>query len=195
MSRYSPLHFALDNDASLESIIALLEHGEFSIDNQVYWNSLTPLVLALNLQREDVALELIRRGADVNRTNPVGAGPLMIACRLNLMATASALVSAGAELEPEGRLGTLWWAAFGGHVVVVKQVLLWGSGHGIITARHTAEAQSHCGVVKLLDAWGSIQAVWVVSSIGEVRRVSKRSALKFLPKDLVRMVGSMLVCL
>jgi hypothetical protein len=83
---------------------------------------------------------------------------------------------------------------------MTRELLLWGADPLRLninrrTARTVAGLHGDGGVVKLLDSWGNIKAVWAVLAAGQVRRLGTRSALKFIPKDLVRMVGSVLVCL
>jgi hypothetical protein len=84
--------------------------------------------------------------------------------------------------------------AYRGHLPMVRAILSWGADpNGEDDIRETARAlakQDRQGVVKFLDACGSIL---VVRSAAEVRRLAKYSALKHLPKDLIHMVGSMLV--
>jgi hypothetical protein len=83
---------------------------------------------------------------------------------------------------------------------MVRELLLWGADPTRVgtlqhTARQIAVREGHGGVVKLLDAWGNVQVIWVVRSADQVRRLSAQSALRLLPKDLCREVGSMLVYL
>jgi ankyrin repeat protein len=156
----------------------------------------TPLLLAILKTREDVALELIRLGADVELANLFAHTPLQLASRLNLQATAHALVQKGADINGANMytLDTpLSDAALYGQVVMVHKLLSWGADPTRMnTEGKTARSWANGEVVKLLDAWGNIKAVWVVRSAGQVRRLSKLSALRLIPKDLCRMVGEML---
>jgi hypothetical protein len=193
---------ALRNRASMESIRVLMERPDFEIDCQAYGGcGITPLIAAFGMCREDVALELIRLGADVELSDQMDHSPLSLACKFNLHSTAEALVQAGADINRPSFLTIfipLGSAATNGHVSMVQKLLLWGSNPGQVgsllgdTVRAETNKLGHYGVVQLLDAWGSIQTVWVVRSAGQVRRLGTRSALKSLPKDLCRMVGSML---
>jgi hypothetical protein len=93
---------ALENGASLESIVALLDRGEFSLDLQEPDFGLTALLLVIAAPtREDAAMELIRRGANVNLAMGFGVTPMMAACYLNLHSIASALFQAGAQVDRE----------------------------------------------------------------------------------------------
>jgi hypothetical protein len=110
------------------------------------------------------------------------------------------LVKAGADIDKTAQFTSLGYAAIGGHVLMARELLLWGAdptrmGSHQETAHAAAVRQGHDGVVRLLDSWGNIQAMWVVRSAEQLRRLSVQSALRLLPKELCREVGSMLVCL
>jgi ankyrin repeat protein len=111
---------ALSMDASLESILALLDCGGFSLDLQQPPLNITPLLLAICQIREDVALELIRRGANVELPMLFGVTPLMGACTQNLRSTASALVCAGADVNRVAAWTPLVYAADEGHLLMVQ---------------------------------------------------------------------------
>jgi hypothetical protein len=190
---------ALESDASLETILALMQRGDFVIDSlpPAQFHGTTPLLTAIKKRRVDVALELILRGANVELTDQYGHTPLTRACFENLQSTARALVQAGADTERADKWTPLGYAAVFGHLSLVRMMLSWGADpNGVGTRRETARTVAdncgHGGVVKFLktSAWGSIL---VVRSAEEVRRLAKHSALKRFPKDLGRMVGSMLV--
>jgi ankyrin repeat protein len=106
----------------------------------------------------------------------------------------------GAAFDVPGFAGDtpLMHAARRGHLLVAHKLLLWGADPSRVddgggTARSWAEKGGHGGVVALLDAWRSVQAVWVVRFAGEVRRVAPRSEFKRLPYDMNRMLGKFLV--
>jgi ankyrin repeat protein len=156
------------------------------------------LHLAAFAGNTDEAQWLIDRGAEVDAPGKLGGSSLMKASAGGKIGVASILLQAGAEIDLAARLTAVGYAAFHGHVLMVRELLVWGAdpnhmGSAQETARHAALRQDHGGIVKLLDDWGSIQAVWVVRSAEQVRRLSGFSALKRLPKDLSRVVGSMLM--
>jgi ankyrin repeat protein len=183
-------------DTSLETILALMQGGDFDIDFQDPPRSgSTPLLDAIVNHREDVALELILRGANVKLADRDGDTPLQIACFYNLQSTARALVQAGADIDRGSLRTPLGFSAFDGNLSLVRAMLSWGADPSRVgtrheTARTAAEQLGHVGVVKFLDVCGSMLAV---RSAEHVRRLASRSALKFLPKDLGRMVGAMLL--
>jgi ankyrin repeat protein len=186
------------SDASLESLQALMDREDFDINFREVQFGDTPLITAIRKRREDVALELVERGANVELANFLGQTPLLLACSYyNLQSAAHALVRAGADINRAGIWAPLVLAAREGHLLMVRAMLSWGAdpngmGTNQKTARDVAnrESHGHGGIVHLLDASGSIM---VVRSAEQVHRLSKRSALKFLPKELIRMVGSMLM--
>jgi ankyrin repeat protein len=187
----------LESGSSLETILALMERGEFDIDYQeLGWPGRTPLLTAIVKKREDVALELIQRGANLELANYSDTTPLSLACVYNLQSTARALVRAGADIDRASIIRTpLGWAAAYGHLSLVRAMLSWGADPNRVgatqeTARAVANKWGHNGVTEFLDACGSIL---VVRSAEEVHRLAKQSALKHLPKDLGRMLGAMLV--
>jgi ankyrin repeat protein len=193
---------ALESNPSLSSIQVLMERRDFQIDYQDPVNRTTPLLAAIANDREDIAMELIRYEASVELTDRLGRSPLMVSSSRNLRSTSQALVLAGADvnkLDNEGG-SALMYASFRGHSRMVQEMLLWGADPSLLdgfglTPRNLAELEGHDEVINLLDAWGPIQGVWALLSASQVRRLGTRSALKLLPKDLVRMMGSMLVCL
>jgi ankyrin repeat protein len=191
---------ALRTNASLESILALMEQTDFEIDYQEPQTLTTPLLAAIEHDREDIAVELVWRGASVELSDRFGDRPLTLACSRNLVATADALVQAGAGINcADGYKCTpLARAAFNGHHLLTQQCLLRGADPLLVdmdgdTPRTSAGLRVHGKVVKLLDAWGSIQAIWAVLSAGQLQRIGTRCQLKRLPKDLIRMVGSILL--
>jgi hypothetical protein len=186
---------SLHNNLSLGSILALMERPGFNINKHEPLFGDTPLLYAIRYNREDVALERIERGANVELANRYGYAPLAMACSYNLQATAHALVRAGADITSD----TSGWnplviAAIEGHVEMVQKLLQWGADPSLVThgwtSRSLAEHHGKLRVVQLLDTVGSIL---VVRSAAQVLRLSKQSALKSLPNDMVRMGGSMLV--
>jgi ankyrin repeat protein len=186
---------ALETEASLETIIALMQRGDFVIDFQAPPFGTTPLFAAIRKLRIDVAVDLILRGANVELGDRVGNTPLLVACSYNLLSTAQALVQAGAVIDRANYSTPLGCAAVKGHLLMVRALLSWGADpNGMGTSRATARALAiyhrRYEVVKFLYACNSML---VVRSAEEVRRVAKDSALKLLPKDLGRLVGEMLV--
>jgi hypothetical protein len=184
--------------SSLEYIRTLMERRDFNVDYQEPESGETLLVFAIHKKREDVARELILRGANIERARERSFPPLLTACSRNLVSTAQALVQAGADINRETNYTPLGLAASRGFLSMVRLMLVCGADPSHIdweqqTARSLAQHGGHSGVIWLLDAWGQIQVMLVVRSAEQVRRLGSRSALKFLPKDLCRMIGSMLV--
>jgi hypothetical protein len=56
------------------------------------------------------------------------------------------------------------------------------------TALLLAQKNNQSKAVRLLQVWPNIRAVWVLRSAQIVSRLGNVSALKFIPKELVRMV-------
>jgi hypothetical protein len=198
MSRMSLVINALNSEVRMESVQAFMEREDFEIDFREPHFCRTALFYAIEKKREDVALELIKRGANTNIPNAIGMRPLAVASITNLHSTAQALVQAGADVNSSVRFTPLSGAALSGHLKMARNLLLWGADPSRVdsdgnTARQNAKRSRHGKVVRLLDAWGNIQAVWVVRSAGQVKRLGAQSSLRFLPKDLCRGVGSMLV--
>jgi ankyrin repeat protein len=184
-----------ESDASLETILALMQREDFDIDFQEPRCGNTPLLAAIFKHREDVALEIIQRSANVELANHAGTTPLILACAFNLQSTAHALVEAGTDINRAQDWTPLGYAAYHGHLSMVRKMLSWGADpNGMGTRQKTVRAEAkfygNVGVVKFLDACG---AILLVRSAEEVRRVATRSALKRLPKDMGRLVGEMLM--
>jgi ankyrin repeat protein len=153
---------------------------------------------------------LVGRGAEVDGIGHNGWTPLIFSSFYGKVEVARVLVQAGAKITRT----TLVWAAYNGQSLMVQELLMRGADPSGVrvtrlsrffflcannnvnppeTARQAANRRGHGEVVRLLDAWGSIRAVWAMGSAEQVRRVGKKSALKRIPKDLVRMVWSVLV--
>jgi ankyrin repeat protein len=140
--------------------------GLFSVHDRDA-NGIPPMHWAAFGGHPDAIEWLLRRGAAFNSTSLTGKTPLMNAAR-------------------------------NGHILVAQKLLLWGAVPSRVdedgrTARSWAEEMGHDGVVALLDAWRSVQALWVVRFAGEVRHVAPRSEFKRLPYDMNRMLGKFLV--
>jgi ankyrin repeat protein len=185
----------LKSKSSLDSILALMESRDFTIDFQDPETGQTPLLTAIVKKREDVALALIQRGANVELCNLNGTTPLMLASFQNLQYTAQALVRAGADIDRADVWTPLICAASNGYLSLVQNLLSWGAdlhavGASENMARELAKQYCHHGTVQFLDAYESILAV---RSAEEVRRLAKLSALKRFPRDLGRMLGQMLM--
>jgi ankyrin repeat domain-containing protein 17 len=140
---------------------------------------------------------LILRGANVELASRIGSTPLASACCLNLQSTVHALIQAGADVNRtfESNWTPLIFAATEGHVGMAQKLLYRGADPSRVdhyhrrTARDWAKELRHGGVVRMLDTSGSIL---VVRSAEQVRRLATNSALRFLPKDLCRMIGLVL---
>jgi hypothetical protein len=184
---------ALYHDASLDSILGLIQRGRFSIDYQHRTrDGSSLLIIAIEKRREDVVVELIRLGANVELANSSRITPLALACAYNLVSTVHALVQAGADINAPYTSSPLGCAAARGHLPLVQKLLSWGADPSRSrkpTARFMAQVNGQHEMVQFLDVSGSV----MVLCLGQVRRISARSALKFLPKDMCRLVLSMLL--
>jgi ankyrin repeat protein len=81
---------ALNNHASHQLILALIKRPDFFIDFQYHRSRNTPLLAAIEVEREDVTVELILRGANLE-LDSYGLTPMTQACAKNLRRTAFAL--------------------------------------------------------------------------------------------------------
>jgi ankyrin repeat protein len=185
---------ALKHNASLETIRVLMDRKGYSID-YLTPGRITALTLSIEMGREDVTLELVRRGANVELADPF-TSPLTLACENNLLATAHALVNAGADVNRRAAFRTpLSSAALGGLFGMTQKLLLWGAHlspldlHGR-HARSIAESHGHVRIVTLLD---TVSSMLVLRAAAEASSLGCSSALKRFPKDLCRMVGAMLM--
>jgi ankyrin repeat protein len=168
-------------------------HDSDSEDNQ-------PLHLVAMTGKASAAEWLIARGAEVDKPGKLEMTPLMVASGKGKIDAARVLVKAGADIGLSARWNSLGYAVYHAHYLMARELLLWGADpYGVGTAQQTARQiavlQGHGGVVKLLDAWVTIQSLWVVRSAGMANRISACSKLKCFPKDMCRMLGSMLVSL
>ncbi|WP_146009501.1 ankyrin repeat domain-containing protein [Deinococcus planocerae] len=123
----------------------------------------TPLGLAAFFGREEVAAELLARGADVNRasTNAMGARPLHSAVAGDHTALALRLIAAGADVNApqHGGFTPLLGAAQNGSAVLVEALLAVGADPGARTeggqgAADLAQEEGHAGVLAILSGAG-----------------------------------------
>jgi ankyrin repeat protein len=164
----------------------------------------SPLELASKKGKIDVVRCLVEAGAEINPG--ICRRPLFYSTlRVGHMSFVQSIRLLGNDLAQAAfhfdpflfAWPPLACAAMEGHVLIVQELMFLGADphrvyEGGLTARKHAMQGGHDRVVELLDAWRSIQALWVVCAAGQVARIGKRSELKRLPKDLYRMIGSIL---
>lgn len=132
----------------------------------------SPLGLAAFFGREEVAAELLARGADVNRpsTNAMRVQPLHSAAAGNHAALARRLLAAGADVNAvqHGGFTPLMSASQNGNAALVEALLAAGADPGATTddgrdAAALAREEGHAAVLEILsgadhDAEGSRNA-------------------------------------
>jgi ankyrin repeat protein len=190
---YQALHFAAWGGHAL---IAkwLIAQGAM-VDEHIN-SSFTPLKIASQDGHIDVVRCLLESGAEVNPG--ICRRPLFCSTlRGGRVSFIRDLNQARKHFDPF-LTGTppLACAVLKGHVQIVRELLLVGADpHRVyyfgITSRDQARLPDHRRAIELLDAWKSIQALWVACSAGQIPSIGRRSVLKRLPKDLFRMIGSM----
>ena len=101
-------------------IIKKLEEVDIEID----LNGGTPLVHAVNYQKQEVVKYLIERGANVNVTQG-DYSPLISACERNNLDIAKLLIGAGSDIFFKDSFGNsaLWKATFNENIELVKLLL------------------------------------------------------------------------
>jgi ankyrin repeat protein len=85
-------------------------------------NGGTPLLLALEARREEVAATLLELGASPDKADRHGGTPLMAAARLGLVSSARLLVSLGADVHGKDTIDALTaleWASMENHHEIV----------------------------------------------------------------------------
>jgi ankyrin repeat protein len=89
------------------SFQTLLDSGDFSLDFQEPGTGRTALYTALDCEypREDYAMELIKRGANVELCDAEEITPLMIACARGCKETAKELVMRVSDIEVQDEFG------------------------------------------------------------------------------------------
>jgi hypothetical protein len=153
---------------------------------------MTPLMKASLEGHIDVARILIQAGAEID------SGQVSMFRRM-LFCWGSDFVRAEFAAPGENDWTPLMWAAFKGRTLVARELLLSGADPRLFDLEgydvRSIAILGECGddVIRLLDAWGSIQALWVIRSAGQVRQRGAKSSLKRIPKDLCRMLGSLIV--
>jgi ankyrin repeat protein len=90
---------AFQSGASLDSIRALLNSSETLDLNFQDTTGKTALIVALEQGSEEVALELLARGADIDLADHTLTSPLMFACEAKLLLPATLLASKVQSLE------------------------------------------------------------------------------------------------
>lgn len=87
----------LDGGFDLDEPLVNPNHGNLSS---------TPLIVALMHNRDDLALELIERGADVNKPRPGGQTALWWAASYSSLAVVNALIERGADVNAADQYGS-----------------------------------------------------------------------------------------
>lgn len=140
------------NTEDLGKLVGLLQRGMDVNTSDSSGNSL----LMLAAQNDDLSIleVLLRRKANVLTINKHGDSALMLAALRGHLRSATALVAAGAEIDPEGWT-PLIYAAFGGHAEMVRFLLkldldIDAQAENGMTALMAASRNGHLEVVKLL---------------------------------------------
>lgn len=121
-----------------------------------------PLHVALFDSPPEVVIDLIERGANINKLDSEGHSPLAAACHFGRKELAKTLIEKGADItiEGENKLSPLHSAARQGHTDCVDLLLENGADlnevvDGGLTALHYASSQSDVGTVETLLAAGA----------------------------------------
>ncbi|PKN03156.1 hypothetical protein CVU75_03715, partial [Candidatus Dependentiae bacterium HGW-Dependentiae-1] len=120
-----PLHKAIFEETVInEDDISkfLLEHPRITINQEIDFNSLTPLHVAAYIGSERTLQALINLGASVNAQNMDGFTPLHYAAKAGHIHAAQLLIESGASIDARsGEAGTpLYYAAGHGHVSMTE---------------------------------------------------------------------------
>lgn len=160
--REAALPLTVFEAAATGELDSLLEHLNARPDlvNAISPDGFTPLGLAAFFGREEVAAELLARGADVNRasTNALGARPLHSAVAGNHTALALRLITARADVNApqHGGFTPLLGAAQNGNAALVEALLTAGGDPGARTdegqdAADLAREEGHAAVLGILS--------------------------------------------
>jgi ankyrin repeat protein len=88
-----------NHGANLDYFKALLDSGDFPLDFQEPDKGRTALIVALELDREDLALEFIRRGANLELVDAMGKSALMYACLRKYMSAVKEMAKQVSDLK------------------------------------------------------------------------------------------------
>jgi len=147
-------------DGNITSVLTLIDNGvDVNLRTEV---GCTPLMIAVQNNRELISLVLLRSGADVNAANKYGWTALMFAVKGSYIGCIKTMLENGAEvnIKNDGGWTPLIWAAAHGDVEVVKLLLKNGANidekdkNGKTAFSH-AEANGHNEVVDLLMRKGA----------------------------------------
>ncbi|KLU90827.1 hypothetical protein MAPG_09353 [Magnaporthiopsis poae ATCC 64411] len=167
--RAYPLRKAIERD-NLKMVSLMLKHNPDAInaDLEGGWRAGTPLCVAAELGKLNVARVLIAMGANIEIESPWNGGtPLFIAARWGYTEIVNILLEYGANIEARTTGGStpLWIASSRGHDAVVKALIRRGADieakdfrtHG--TPLWVAAYKGHAKAVKrLLDAGADLTA-------------------------------------
>jgi ankyrin repeat protein len=115
--------------SNLASFQALLDSGKFDLDFQEPETGNTALLTSLQFKKEYAALEIIRRGANVELANAEGGTPLMMACIQNLKFAAQEIARRVTDLEvvAESSGTALSYAAYFSSPEIIKMLVRRGA--------------------------------------------------------------------
>lgn len=104
MNTHSALRQAIEK-GNLQAVIAALDHGAEIEESDIHGDTGLPLRIACFKGHADIALELIKRGADVHAPNAQGSGgPARMAARGQHAHIIELLLAHGAEPPAETRM-------------------------------------------------------------------------------------------
>lgn len=117
---------------------------------------MTPLLLAIDSERVDIALELLKRGADPNLTDVHGTTPLMAAAVLGEASLVQALLAKGGNANTQlDRIGTtlLMHAAREGMIDVAQVLIKFGASvnHQNQTGQTALMLAADMGQAEMID--------------------------------------------
>ena len=147
-------------NGDIDTVKTLLKHGANPNGQEQWVFSAKPLTRAVQFRRVAVVQELLKAGARIDEMDWDGETVLHVAAENGELSILKMLIRAGADVNRNGILTPLVWAALRGHIDIVRELISKGASvntsmQGYGNALHAAVTSGRTEVVRVLIQAGA----------------------------------------